>query len=63
MNGYIPPFVGFLGALLFAIASGTWRGNVSATWRGVLAWLGIAGLAFAVTVYVLALMGAVVFTS
>lgn len=62
MSVYLPAFVGFLGALLFALAAGTWRpGPANSTARSVLAWAGVLGLAFATVVYLLALLGAVVF--
>jgi drug/metabolite transporter (DMT)-like permease len=64
MNGLLPAFVGFLGALLFALGAGLRRPTSSAPVQlSLLAWLGVICLGFATFVYLLALVGAVVFTS
>lgn len=64
MNGYLPAFLGFLGTLLYMIAYAGYQvrsTNQAPVWRGALVWLALALLAFATTVYGLALAGVAVF--
>jgi hypothetical protein len=64
VNGYLPAFVGFLGALLFAMSL-SFRtlqpGEPAPFVRNLMHWLALAFLAFTVVVYGLALGGVAVF--